>query len=110
MALGPVETWDPQRISARTDAAFAGRVFARTLTAYQHGSDDQSQVTLTGDLAVDTGAADRTLRVWTFTIRDGVKWQDGSPLTCADVKYGISRSFATETITGGPNYAYSTLR
>lgn len=109
MALGPVETWDPQRISARTDAAFAGRVFARTLTAYQHGSDDQSQVTLTGDLAVDTGAADRTLRVWTFTIRDGVKWQDGSPLTCADVKYGISRSFATETITGGPNYAYAYL-
>lgn len=109
MALGPVETWDPQRIASRNDAAFAGRVFARTLTAYQHGPDDESQATLTGDLAVDTGAADKTLRVWTFTIRDGVKWQDGSPLTCADVKYGISRSFATDTITGGPNYAYAYL-
>lgn len=109
MALGPVETWDPQRIASRDDAAFAGRVFARTLTAYQHGPDDRSQVTLTGDLAVDTGTADRTLRVWTFTIRDGVKWQDGSELTCEDVKYGISRSFATDTITGGANYAYAYL-
>ena len=34
LALGPVVTWDPQRIASRDDMAFAGRVFARTLTAY----------------------------------------------------------------------------
>lgn len=109
MSLGPAQTWDPQRIASRSDAAFAARVFARTLTSYQHGPDDASQVTLTGDLATDTGAADQTLREWVFTLRDGIKWQDGSPLTCADVKYGISRAFATEEITGGPNYAVAYL-
>jgi len=109
MSLGPVQTWDPQRISSRGDAAFAGRVFARALTAYQNGLDGADQMTLTGDLATDTGAADRTLRVWVFTIRDGIKWQDGSALTCEDVKYGISRSFATDVITGGANYALAYL-
>ncbi|MGA8045600.1 MAG: ABC transporter substrate-binding protein [Dermatophilaceae bacterium] len=108
MSLGPVQTWDPQRISSRSDAAFAGRVFARSLTAYQSGPDEQAQVTLTGDLATDTGVPDQTLRTWVFTIRDGIRWQDGSALACRDVKYGISRAFAEE-ITGGPNYALAYL-
>lgn len=109
MSLGPVQTWDPQRIASRADAAFAARVFARTLTAYQNGPDEATQSVLTGDLATDTGAADATLMEWVFTLRDGIKWQDGSALTCADVKYGISRSFATQEITGGPNYALAYL-
>jgi peptide/nickel transport system substrate-binding protein len=109
LSLGPVQTWDPQRIASRSDAAFAGRVFARTLTAYQHGPDGPSQVTLTGDLATDTGASDQTLRVWTFTIREGIKWQDGSDLVCEDVKYGISRGFAVDEVTGGANYALAYL-
>ena len=109
MSLGPVQTWDPQRIASRADAAFAARVFARSLTAYQHGPDGLSQATLTGDLATDTGSADETLREWVFTLRDGIKWEDGSALTCEDVKYGISRSFATEEITGGPSYAVAYL-
>ena len=58
MSLGPVQTWDPQRIASRSDAAFAARVFARTLTSYQHGPDDAARVTLTGDLATDTGETD----------------------------------------------------
>ena len=109
MSLGPVTTWDPQRISARSDAAFAARVFARSLTAYQHGPDGLSQATLTGDLATDTGAADQTLREWRFTLREDVLWEDGSEVTCEDVKYGISRAFATEELPGGPDYAVAYL-
>ncbi|MDO5503266.1 MAG: ABC transporter substrate-binding protein [Actinomycetia bacterium] len=109
LALGPVQTWDPQRIASRSNAAFAGRVFARTLTAYQHGPDPERQITLTGDLATDIGSADSTLREWSFTLREGIKWQDGSELTCEDVKYGISRSFATDEVSGGPSYAVAYL-
>ena len=39
LSLGPVATWDPQRISTAQDIAFAGRVFARTLTAFPAGAD-----------------------------------------------------------------------
>ncbi len=36
--------------------------------------------------------------------RTASKWQDGKPITCEDFKYGVSRTFATDVITGGPNY------
>lgn len=29
-------------------------------------------------------------RVFTFVLRDGIKWQDGTPMTAEDVKYSIS--------------------
>jgi peptide/nickel transport system substrate-binding protein len=109
LSLGPVSSWDPQRIATREDMAFAGRVFARTLTAYAPSTDVSAQAGLVGDLATDTGTPSEDLRSWTFTLRDDVTWQDGSPVTCEDVAYGISRTFATDVITGGPTDALAVL-
>ena len=38
-----------------------------------------------------------------------MKWEDGKPVTCEDFKYGASRVFATDVITGGPNYILTYL-
>ena len=38
-----------------------------------------------------------------------MKWEDGKPITCEDFKYGASRVFATDVITGGPNYLLTYL-
>ena len=56
------------------------------------------------DLATDTGQSNEDATEWSFTLKDGPKWQDGQPITCEDFKYGVSRTFATDVITGGPNY------
>ena len=40
---------------------------------------------------------------------DGVKFQDGTPITCADVKYGVSRHLRDHVITDGPTYAIQDL-
>ena len=56
------------------------------------------------DLATDTGQSNEDATEWSFTLKDGPKWQDGKPVTCEDLKYGMSRTFATDVITGGPNY------
>src|SRR5215472_8842617 len=40
------------------------------------------------DLASFTTDADG--KVWTFTIRDDAKWQDGEPVSAADVVYTVS--------------------
>ncbi|HSF98700.1 MAG TPA: ABC transporter substrate-binding protein [Ornithinibacter sp.] len=109
LTLGPVLTWDPQRLASRDDMAFAGRVFARTLTAYAPDTDPDAQDRLIGDLATDTGTAGKDLKTWSFTLRDGVSWQDGTPVTCADVAYGISRTFATKEIPGGSTDALAVL-
>ena len=104
LTLGPVDHWDPQRIYTGTYIEFANRVFSRTLTTFGAGTKAQ-QEKLVPDMATDTGTMSDAGKTWKFTLKDGIKWQDGSPVTCEDVKYGISRTFAVDVITGGPNYA-----
>lgn len=104
---GPVPAWDPQRIATRESTGFASRTYLRTLTAYTPADDDGGNE-LVGDLATDTGRATKNLTSWSFTLRKQVTWQDGSPVTCGDVAYGVSRSFA-KRISGGPSYALAYL-
>jgi peptide/nickel transport system substrate-binding protein len=99
----PVAHWDPQRMYLGRDIAEASRMFYRTLT--QLTPDNK----LVADLATDTGKASDGNKTWTFTLKPGPKWQDGTPVTCQDIKYGVSRTFAVNTITGGPNYAIQFL-
>ena len=61
------------------------------------------------DLATDLGTATDGGKTWAFTLRDGVTFQDGSPITCADIAYGVSRTFATDVINQGPTYAIAYL-
>ncbi|NJC83558.1 ABC transporter substrate-binding protein [Planosporangium mesophilum] len=95
---------DPQRIYPNRTMAFSSRTFIRTLTTFAPGTAD-----LVADAATDTGKASDGAKTWTFTLRDGVKWQDGKAVTCEDFKYGISRTFATDTITAGPLFAIAYL-
>jgi peptide/nickel transport system substrate-binding protein len=100
---------DPQRNYTGEDLAFASGYLHRTLTAYKISSNSDSAGQIVPDLATDTGTSSDGGRVWKFTLRDGVKWENGQPVTCADVKYGVSRTFATSVITDGPTYAISLL-
>ena len=105
LTLGPQEHWDPQRVYIGADIQYAARMFTRSLTTYT--ATDKPE--LTADLATDTGKVADGGKTWTFTLKDGVKWQDGKPITCEDLKYGISRTFAQDVITGGPNYIITYL-
>jgi peptide/nickel transport system substrate-binding protein len=109
LGQGPVGIWDPQRLNDGADMAFAGRVFQRTLTAWEPATHQDSMPALGPDLATDTGKVADGGKTWSFTLRNDATWQDGKPLTCADVKYGVSRTFATTEITGGLTYALDLL-
>lgn len=100
---------DPQRNYAPEDLAFASGYLNRTLTQYTVSDDDTKSSKLVGDLATDTGSSSNDGKTWLFTIRDGVKWQDGTAVTCEDIKYGISRTFATDVIFDGYVYALALL-
>lgn len=45
------------------------------------------------DLATDTGRSSDNGTTWTYTLKDGLAFSDGSPITSADVKWGIERTF-----------------
>jgi peptide/nickel transport system substrate-binding protein len=100
---------DPQRNYTGEDLAFTTAYINRTLVQYALSADDAEAGTLVPDLATDTGTPSENGKVWSFTLKDGPKWEDGTPITCADVKYGVSRTFATDIITDGPTYAISLL-
>jgi peptide/nickel transport system substrate-binding protein len=101
---------DPQRAYTGEDLAFFGATIMRSLTSFIYDPEAAVANTLQPDLATDIGTANAEATEWKFTLRDGVSWEDGSALTCEDVKYGVSRTFANDIITNGPTYAvqYST--
>jgi peptide/nickel transport system substrate-binding protein len=105
----PAEHWDPQRTYVGLNIEFGNRLFTRTLTTFGPVAKDGDPATLAADAATDTGQVSTDGKTWKFTIKDGIKWEDGKAVTCADFKYGISRTFAVDVITGGPNYAIQYL-
>jgi peptide/nickel transport system substrate-binding protein len=100
---------DPQRAYNGEDVAFLNGYLTRSLTAYKVSPDAVEAGSLVPDMATDTGTAEHAGKDWHFTLREGMKWQDGTPVTCDDVKYGVSRTFATDVITDGPTYAIQYL-
>jgi peptide/nickel transport system substrate-binding protein len=100
---------DPQRNYTGEDLAFATGYFNRTLVQYALSADDNEAGQLVPDLATDLGTPSEGGKVWSFTLKDGMKFEDGTPITCAEVAYGVSRTFATDIITDGPQYAVSML-
>ncbi|MGH3099186.1 MAG: ABC transporter substrate-binding protein [Streptosporangiales bacterium] len=104
-----IDHLDPQRDYVGEDFAFESAYLVRTLTAYKLSPNADEATQLVGDLAKGTGKPSDGGRTWAFGLRSGAKWQDGSPVTCADIKYGISRTFAQTVITDGPTYAIQFL-
>jgi peptide/nickel transport system substrate-binding protein len=94
---------DPQRIYTGRDIAFMESYVFRTLVMYKP-VPGTAGTALVPDLATDTGKATDGGKTWAFTLRPGTTYSDGAPIVCADVKYAISRTFATDVITGGPSY------
>jgi peptide/nickel transport system substrate-binding protein len=106
LVAGDVDNLDPQR-SYVPGVWNLMRLYARTLVTYstEPGHTDE----LVADLATDLGTSPDGGRTWTFTLKDGVRFETGRPITSRDVKYGIERSFASDVIVGGPTYVLDLL-
>jgi peptide/nickel transport system substrate-binding protein len=110
--LTTAEQWnriDPQRAYTGEDLAFFGATITRSLVSYKYSTDVEEANSLVPDLATDIGTPNADASEWKFTLQDGPKWQDGSPVTCEDVAYGVSRTFATGVISEGPTYQIAYL-
>ncbi len=99
---------DPARVYTGRDIAFLNSYLYRNLVSYKPvpGSAGSS---LVADLATNTGVPSNAAKTWKFTLRSGITWEDGSAITCKDVAYGVSRPFAADVITDGPQYLVQAL-
>lgn len=55
------------------------------------------------DLATNTGVPSNDGKTWTYTLKSGIKFSNGQPITSEDIKYGIERSFSNQ-LQGGLSY------
>ncbi len=93
------DSWDP----GRTYYGWCWnmqRLFTRSLMGYTVLNGTQFK--LAPDLATAAGQHNADFTEWKYTLKDGLKWSDGKPITPMDVKYGLERLFATDVISGGP--------
>jgi len=107
LVSGGVDSLDPAR-SYSPGVWNVMRLYTRQLVAFapRPGGEGTRAVP---DLATAPGRTTDGGRTWTYTLRPGVRWEDGSSLTSRDVKYGIERLFASDVISGGPTWAVQLL-
>ncbi|MEU9242147.1 ABC transporter substrate-binding protein [Streptomyces sp. NPDC048385] len=96
----PQSDFDPARLYTSGGGNVPSLVF-RTLTT-RNRADGAAGTKVVPDLATDTGRPSKDATVWTYTLKQGLKYEDGTPITSADIKYGIERSFAPELSGGAP--------
>jgi peptide/nickel transport system substrate-binding protein len=79
------------------------RLYTRSLVMFKSapGADG---ATLVPDLAESLGKPSDDAKTWTYTLRQGVKFEDGTPVTSKDVKYAVERSLDKTTFPNGPTY------
>lgn len=88
-----------------TNAVMTGLV-TRQLTQYVY-DEESGQMVLVPDLATDLGQPNEDYTEWTFEIRDGVKWENGDPITAEQVAFGMCRSLDGKTFPNGPGLYFS---
>ena len=101
-----VDSLDPQR-SYLPGVWNLMRLYTRTLVTYSTEPGHTGE--LVPDLATDLGTPSKDGKSWTFTLRAGVRFENGRPISSRDVKYGIERSFASDVVVGGPTYVVDLL-
>lgn len=96
---------DPAQIYVSTEGAITVPIL-RGLTGYK--IDEKGGCTLVGDAATDAGTMKDGGKTWSFTLKDGLKWEDGSDVSMDDVRHTFERLFAS-FITEGPRYVQQWL-
>jgi peptide/nickel transport system substrate-binding protein len=87
----------------------ASRLWARALTTFKP-APGKDGLTLVPDLAQSLGQPSDGGKTWTYKLRPGLKYSDGTPITSKDVKYAIERSnYARDVLSNGPTYFAANL-
>ncbi|MGW7046961.1 ABC transporter substrate-binding protein [Streptomyces avermitilis] len=93
---------DPAQIYVSDEGSVA-TLLHRGLTGYKATSNDGSKHEVVGDLATDSGTTTDGGKTWKYTLKDGIKFQDGTAITSKDFRHSVERLFAP-FINQGPPY------
>ncbi|MQY08661.1 ABC transporter substrate-binding protein [Actinomadura macrotermitis] len=103
LRTGDFDSTDPGNMYYATAWNFS-RLYARPLLTFKSVAG-QGNLDIVPDLATGLGQASPDQKTWTYKLRTGVKFADGTPVTAKDVKYAVARSnYSPEVMEKGPVY------
>ncbi|HEY4569002.1 MAG TPA: ABC transporter substrate-binding protein, partial [Kribbella sp.] len=79
------------------------RLYGRSLVMFD-AKPGEGSTKLVPDLAESLGKPSDGAKTWTYKLRKGVKFEDGTDVTSKDVKYAVERSLDKKTFPNGPTY------
>jgi peptide/nickel transport system substrate-binding protein len=79
------------------------RLYGRSLVMFA-SAPGAAGAKLVPDLATSLGKPSADAKTWTYTLKPGIKFEDGTPITSKDVKYAVERSLDKTTFPNGPTY------
>jgi peptide/nickel transport system substrate-binding protein len=79
-------------------------IFSLTHRALTTFTMRDGKMVLVPDLATDLGKQSEDGLTWTFTLKDGLKYEDGTPVKAQDVVFAAKRSFDPDLAADGPTY------
>ncbi|MBA2463845.1 MAG: hypothetical protein H0V42_02555 [Nocardioidaceae bacterium] len=104
LSANGLTTMDPSEAYYTNTSSILSGLVIRSLTQYVYDPDAQAMV-LIPDLATDLGDHNKDYTEWKFTIREGVKYEDGTEVTPEDVRYGLLRSMDRAAFPTGASYS-----
>jgi peptide/nickel transport system substrate-binding protein len=99
---------DPGNIGFAYGAGLA-RLYARSLVTYAP-APGAAGLRVVPDLAEGLGRPGDGGRTWTYRLRSGLEYEDGTPVRARDVKYAVARSNYSAELTDGPRDLRDVLR
>lgn len=79
------------------------RLYATPLVTYK-SCPGSCGLQLVPGLATGLGTASADGLVWTYHLKHGIKFEDGTPVTSQDVKYAVERTYDRAVLGNGPSY------
>jgi peptide/nickel transport system substrate-binding protein len=104
ISVNGLNTMDPTEAYYTNTASILSSLVTRSLTQYVY-DEEAGDMILIPDIATDLGTPNDDFTEWTFTIRPGVKYENGQEVTAEDIAYGIKRSFDRTTFPEGAAYS-----
>ena len=114
LSASGLNSMDPTEAHYTNTSSILQGLVTRSLTQLVYDPESGDQV-LVPDLATDLGTSNDDFTEWTFTIREGVRYQNGDEVTPEDIRFGMLRSmdrtafpegaaFSNDYFEGGDTY------
>jgi peptide/nickel transport system substrate-binding protein len=104
ISVNGLNTMDPTEAYYTNTSSILSGLVTRSLTQYVYDETAKDMI-LIPDIATDLGTPNDDYTEWTYTIRPGVKYENGQEVTAEDIAYGIKRSFDRSTFPEGAAYS-----